>query len=400
MMNKNDLSHQIRELVANLENQVRDWRRHFHMHPELSNGENKTSQFIYNTLQQMDLEPATIGETGIIATLQGEKGPGPTIGLRADMDALPILEEAEVDFVSVNQGIMHACGHDAHLAIMLGTAKALSLLKHYFAGQVRFIFQPCEEMPPGGAAQMIQAGILENPSVDNIFALHVNPNLPAGTIGLKEGVIMAAADIFTLRVIGSGGHGAAPQQTIDPIVIAAQIISSLQTVVSRYTDPTQSAVVSIGQIAGGTAHNIIPNEVFLKGTCRSLTEESRKKIHSLVEQLISHTTKAFGADYELDYQYGYPPVINNPELIKMIKEVCIDSFGENNTIELVSPFMGGEDFAYFTQRCPGAFIHLGVGAPNTPNYPLHHPKFSIDESALAIGMELMIKIALKSLRRG
>ncbi|MDW7675629.1 MAG: amidohydrolase, partial [Bacillota bacterium] len=317
-MSNADIIEHINKLTDLIFPEAIKWRRQIHAHPEIGFKELKTSELIFNVLEQQGLQPKIIAKTGVVAVIEG-KIAGPTIALRADIDALPIIEEADIECKSQLHGVMHACGHDAHAAILLGVAKVLGELRHLLAGKIKLIFQPSEEVPPGGALPMIDEGVLKDPDVDAIFALHVNPHYPAGVIGIKEGVMMAAADVFELKIIGAGGHGAAPHQTIDPIIIAAQLINALQTIGSRLVNPTEPVVVTIGRISGGTTHNVIPNTVDLKGTCRSLNNETRRKLHHSLERLTKAIVDGYGASYQLNYHYGYPPVINHKHMAEIVR---------------------------------------------------------------------------------
>jgi amidohydrolase len=392
-----NLASKIKLLAADVFPSVVHWRRIIHACPELGFAEVQTSQLIYEQLIKFGLSPERIAGTGVVALIQGTAVRGPCVALRADMDALPIQETTGLDFCSMYSGVMHACGHDAHAAILLGVAKVLTQLKDDLVGGVKLIFQPCEESPPGGAVEMIKAGVLENPAVDAILALHVNPHFPAGVIGIKEGVVMAATDIFELEVIGSGGHGAAPHQTIDPIVVAGQLIMALQTVASRLTDPVEPVVVTIGQINGGTAPNIIPSSVLLKGTCRSLSQIMSKKLHHIIDELTANMVKAYGGAYRLEYHYGYPPVINHKKITELVRKAGRQIVGPGKTLGIQSPSMGGEDFAYYCEKIPGAFFQLGAGDENSKNHPLHHPGFTLNEQGMLVGVEVMTLAAIEIL---
>ncbi|MBS4025359.1 MAG: amidohydrolase [Clostridia bacterium] len=396
-MTKNNLVSKIKLLAADVFPQVVDWRRMIHACPELGFAEKQTSKLIYEQLTNLGLSPERAAGTGVTALIQGTLNSRSVVGLRADMDALPVQEETGLEFCSTFPGIMHACGHDAHVAILLGVAKVLTELKDSFAGGVKLIFQPCEESPPGGAIEMIKAGVLENPVINAVLALHVNPHIPAGVIGIKEGVVMAAADVFEVEVIGSGGHGAAPHQTIDPVVIAGQLIMALQTVASRLTDPVEPVVVTIGQINGGTAPNIIPSSVQMKGTCRSLSQIMSKKLHIIIEEIIANIVKAYGGAYRLDYHYGYPPVINHKKIVELVRKAGRQIIGPGKILGIKSPSMGGEDFAYYCEKIPGAFFQLGAGDDNNENHPLHHPGFTLNEESMLVGIEVMALAAVEVL---
>lgn len=393
----NNQVERVKELAKEVFPQVVNWRRQIHANPELGFQEYQTSELVFQQLKQLGLQPKKIADTGVVVFIPGNLGPGPVVALRADMDALPVTEAADIDFKSAAPGIMHACGHDAHVAMLLGVARIMVELQNSFFGGVKLIFQPCEESPPGGAIDIIKAGALTNPDVEAVVALHVNPHFPAGTIGVKDGVVMAAADIFELKIIGSGGHGAAPHQTIDPVLIAGQLIVALQTIASRLTDPVEPVVLTIGQINGGTAPNIIPGMVELKGTCRCLSQEMSKKLHRLLEDIASGIVTAYGADYELKYRYGYPPVVNNKKIVDLVRKAGRQIVGSGRTLGIDAPSMGGEDFAYFCQQVPGAFFQLGVGFNDKENYPLHHPGFQLNEEGLSTGIQVLSLTALEVL---
>jgi len=372
-------------------------RRDFHKYPELSFQEKRTSKIVAEKLESWGIEvKRNIGKTGVVGFLKG-KNKGPTIALRADMDALPIQETSDIAYKSVNDGVMHACGHDAHISILLGTAKVLSEMKKNIHGEVRFIFQPAEE-GFGGAKYMIEDGAIDG--VDEIYGLHVWNYQQSGTIGLKPGPVMAAADKFTVKIRGKGGHGAAPQGTIDAIIIASNLIQNLQTIVSRNTNPLDSTVLTIGKINGGYNFNIIADEVILKGTTRAYTEENRSLIKSRMEEIIEGTEKMFGGKIDLNYEVGYPPVINNEIITKNVKDAAIDIVGDKN---VSSPYlsMGGEDFSYFSNKIPGCFFFLGSAPKNRKplTTPHHCSHFDIDEGSMLIGSSIFIKIIENLLMR-
>ena len=372
-------------------------RRDFHKYPELSFQEKRTSKIVAEKLESWGIEvKRNIGKTGVVGFLKG-KNKGPTIALRADMDALPIQEISNTPYKSVNDGVMHACGHDAHISILLGAAKVLSEMKKNIHGEVRFIFQPAEE-GFGGAKYMIEDGAIDG--VDEIYGLHVWNYQQSGTIGLKPGPVMAAADKVTIKIRGKGGHGAAPQGTIDAIIIASNLIQNLQTIVSRNTNPLDSTVLTIGKINGGYNFNIIADEVILKGTTRAYTEENRSLIKSRMEEIIEGTEKMFGGKIDLNYEVGYPPVINNEIITKNVKDAAIDIVGDKN---VSSPYlsMGGEDFSYFSNKIPGCFFFLGSAPKNRKplTTPHHCSHFDIDEGSMLIGSSIFIKIIENLLMR-
>lgn len=392
----------VRLQVRSLHAQVITWRRQIHQHPELGFEETLTAQFITQKLDQWGIDYTSgIAKTGIVATIQGDR-PGPVLGIRADMDALPIQEENEFEYRSKHPGKMHACGHDAHVAIALGTACYLASHRHTFSGTVKIIFQPAEE-GPGGAKPMIEAGVLQNPQVDAMIGLHVWQQLPIGTVGVKAGALMAAVETFRVTVLGRGGHGAIPQQTVDSIVVAAQIVNALQTIVARNIDPIESAVVTVGEFHAGTACNVIADTARLSGTVRYFNSQYADYFHHRIEQLISGVCGMHGATYELSYEKYYPPLINNPRITELVRNVALDVVADTDSLmsnplipnDRVTPHcqtMGGEDMSYFLQEVPGCYFFLGsANADRGLTFPHHHPHFNIDETALALGMELFIR---------
>lgn len=378
--------------------QVVAWRRHFHQYPELGFQEFKTGELVGTVLKDLGAQVSRVARTGVVGLLSGERA-GPTVALRADMDALPLEEETGQVYASRHPGIMHACGHDAHMAIALGTALLLAKNKKRWQGSVKFIFQPGEECPPGGAQQMIKAGVLHNPEVRAVLGLHVYPWLPVGKVGLKEGTVMAADDNFKLTIRGEKSHGAAPHQGVDAIVVAAQAVLALQTVVSRMVDPLEPVVLTIGTIHGGIRRNVIASRVEMEGTVRTLSQQAREKIHPLMVQVLDGVTAGFGATYQLDYQMGYPPTVNDPQLVSLLREALAQELGEANVVSLTNPSMGGEDFAYFAQQVPSVFFLLGVGREAEAKYPWHHAKFDIEEEALKYGVRVMTRSVLELLAK-
>ena len=374
-------------------------RRDFHENPELGYHEVRTSGIVAQRLHALGLDDIRTGiaGTGVTALIPGRKGAGRTVLLRADMDALPILEENQVDYVSRNPGVMHACGHDAHTAILLAVARILMERRDEFAGTVKVLFQPAEELPPGGAKPMIDAGVLQNPTVDAAFGLHINQDGPLGTIDMRSGPAMAAADRFTVVIRGKGGHGAKPQDCVDPIAIGAQMVTALQTLVAREVDPVESAVVSVCAFLAGDAFNVIPDTAELRGTVRTFTSGNR----DLLEQRIGHLVRGIGeamrAEVSYSYQRGYPATINDPEMTQLAWRAAEETVGDGNVIE--SPLMmGAEDFSYFLENVPGCYWF--VGSRNEERglvWGHHHPRFDLDEAAIAIGIESMVRTTLSYL---
>ena len=385
---------------SGLEEEIRDsfgedivsLRREIHREPELGFDTKKTAEKVLDALEGLPLEVETgLAKNGIVATLKGE-GDGPTVALRADMDALPIQEETDLPFASEEDGKMHACGHDGHTSMLVGAVRALSQdhLRERLNGSVKFIFQPAEE-GGGGGRVMVEEGVAE--SVSSIFALHLWPGLPFGKAATKAGPIMAAADAFEMTVKGKGGHGAMPHLTTDAVAIAAQIVTALQTVVSREVNPVAPAVLTVGEIEAGFAFNIIPETARLGGTVRTLDADLRKQIPKRMEGLARGIARGMRGDAELDYRFSYPVARNDADAAEFALGVIGELFGEENVVELTDSSMGAEDFAFFLEHVPGAFIWLGVGDVSG----LHTPKFAFDEEILPQGSALLAALALKSL---
>lgn len=387
----------INDLIEEVKEEVIGWRRYLHMYPELSFQEVKTAQYVYETLKTFgDLEISRPTKTSIMARLKGQQ-PGKVIALRADMDALPIEEENDFNFVSRNLGVMHACGHDGHTAMLLGAAKILTKLKGQIRGEVRFLFQHAEEQPPGGAQEMVNAGVLEG--VESILGAHLVSTLPLGKIGLSYGPMMAGADTFKITVLGKGGHASQPDQTIDPIAIGAQVVTNLQHIVSRYQDAQETSVISVTQFHAGSAINVIPSTVTIGGSVRCFNPDLQKKIPNFIERIVKGITEAHGATYQFNYQFGYASVINDEEVTRVIDETVCEVFGEDCR-ELVKPMMASEDFSAFQKVVPGSYVSIGAGNEEKGIiYPHHHPKFTIDEQALADGTKLLVHGTLKLLNQ-
>ena len=388
-------SSNLNKLASEMKEQVIAWRRYLHENPELSFQEEKTAQFVYETLESFgNLELSRPTKTSVMARLIGAK-PGKTLGIRADMDALPIQEENTFEFASNTPGVMHACGHDGHTAMLLGTAKILSSLKDEIKGEIRFFFQHAEELFPGGAEEMVQAGVMDG--VDLVIGTHLWSPMEVGKVGVVYGAMMASPDAFNITVKGQGGHAALPHQTVDSVAIAAQVVTNLQHIVSRNTDPLDNLVVSICQISGGFAHNVIPGSVELVGTVRSFDPSLRESIPGKMERIIKGITEAHEGSYEFKYNFGYRPVINDEEVTKVIEETVLEVFGEE-ALDMMKPTMGGEDFSAFMQKAPGCYFNVGAGnVEQGITYPHHHPRFTIDEDALEIGVKTFLHAAFKFL---
>lgn len=361
--------------------QLITWRRHFHRYPELSGQEQETAAFIAAELKKLGFEvKEQVAGHGIVAVLPGDEKKK-CVALRADMDALPIEEKNEHAYRSQHRGIMHACGHDAHMAMVLGAAKYLS--QNPPAGSIKCLFQPSEERVPGGAKFMVAEGALENPKVDAVFATHITNRYPMGTLAFCPGVTMAGVDFFQMRILGKGGHSSAPHLAVDAIAIAAQAINALQTIISRNIAATDAQVLTFSSIHGGAAHNVVPEQVEMTGTLRCLSLETRDKVLALMHKTLANVTEAWGAGYELDYDYGYPPVSNDDAALKLVQEVAEDLPGAS-VYRMRTPFMSGEDAAYFGLHTPLAFFFTGSGSEKH-DLSWHHPSFDIDENALPYG---------------
>ncbi|MBX9857759.1 MAG: amidohydrolase [Gemmatimonadaceae bacterium] len=373
--------------MDDLSSRVIDWRRHLHRHPEVAFQEHGTAQFIADTLERIPgLAITRPTATSVVAQLDGAQ-PGPTVAVRADIDALPIHEENDVDYRSTVPGVMHACGHDGHTAIVLGLATRLAARREELAGRVRFIFQHAEELSPGGAEELVQRGVMDG--VDHVIGLHLWSPVSVGKIGLISGPAMAAPDTFSCTILGAGGHAAAPHQTIDPIAIGAQVVTALQQVVSRAVDPLDPVVVSITQFVAGTTFNVIPNSAYLAGTIRTFDAELRRTVPQQMERIVRGITEAFGATYQWTYEPGYRPVVNDAALTERLAQVVTRTFGADTLVPL-RPTMGGEDFSAYQQRAPGVFAF--VGARNEARgltHPHHHPRFDLDEQSLHIGLRYL-----------
>jgi amidohydrolase len=398
-----DLS-RVRLSIRSLQPQLVAWRRRLHQKPELGFQEKLTAEFIAQKLQEWGIEHQTgIAQTGIVAVIKGnnlspQHSPQQTekvLAIRADMDALPIQELNEVPYCSQHDGVMHACGHDGHTAIALGTAYYLHQNRHTFAGIVKIIFQPAEE-GPGGAKPMIEAGVLKNPDVDAIIGLHLWNNLPLGTVGVRAGALMAATEIFNCQISGKGGHGGMPHQTVDSVVVAAQIVNALQTIVARNVNPIDSAVVTVGSLHAGTRHNVIAATATMGGTVRYFNPAYAEFFKHRIEQIIAGICQSHGATYDYDYTALYPPVINNAEIAELVRTVAEEVVETPVGIVPECQTMGGEDMSFFLQEVPGCYFFLGsANSDKGLAYPHHHPRFDFDETALAMGVEMFVRCVEK-----
>ena len=381
---------QLQKKAFDLKDQLIQWRRDFHMHPELGLSEFRTSKKVLEELTRLDIKVTSgIGGTGVTGLIKGGQK-GKTIALRADMDALPITEENDVPYRSRNRGVMHACGHDAHTSILLGAATILAGLKKSLKGNVKLIFQPAEEITEGGASILVRHGVLKKPAVNAIVGLHVMPRFPSGKIAIKEGVVTAATDKLQIRIIGKSGHAARPHEAVDSIIIASQIINSIQAIITRETDALEPKVVTIGHISGGEAHNVIAKEVTMSGTIRTFSKETRQNLHKLIINRCRSIARDMGAEAQIKITPGTPPQANHPGLFNVLKVAFYDSLGKESVEEFRTPSLGGEDFAYYSEKVPGFLFLLGCGDDKgKTGYPLHNSRFDFDEAVLPKGAAAM-----------
>ena len=372
------------------------WRRHLHANPELSFEEHETAAFIERTLRSFGgLEIERPAGTAVVARLHGAR-PGKVVVLRADTDALPIQEENTLPYASTRPGVMHACGHDGHTAMLLGAAELLVGRRDELAGEVRFVFQHAEEVPPGGAREIVEAGVVDG--ADLVAGVHLLSTLHTGHVSAVPGAVMAAADLFTVEILGHGGHGANPHETVDPVVVAAQVITNLQQIVARETDPFDSVVVSVTTLAAGTARNVIPGSARIGGTVRTLSTTRREEVRRAMERVIAGVTSAHRADYRFDFEIGYDPVVNDRDAAEAVQRAIVAELGEEALVE-VHPVMGGEDFSAYGAVAPAVFFWVGTGNEELETmFPHHHPRFDIDEAALRDGIAVFARTALDALR--
>ena len=381
----------IQEKIAGMKDWLVEVRRTIHMNPELGFEEVETSKLVVGWLEKFGLQVKTgVATTGVVGLLKGAKG-GKTVAIRADMDALPLEEANEVPYRSKVRGKMHACGHDGHVTILLGVARLFSSLRAQMTGNIKWLFQPAEE-GGGGGRVMVEEGVLENPKVDAVFGAHLFPDLPMGKVGIHEKEGLAATDRVVITMKGKGGHGAYPHLSRDPILAAGHLITQIHSIVSRSIGPLDSAVITIGKVSGGTAFNIIPDEVELLGTVRSLTAPVREDLKRRLEEVARGVARSFDLDCQVDFQYGYPALVNDPEMSHLVASACGRGIGEEN-VEFLKPSMGGEDFAYYLQKVPGSFFRLGCrNEAKGIVHPFHSSRFEMDEDALPFGVEMFARI--------
>ncbi|MBD1385762.1 amidohydrolase [Mucilaginibacter rigui] len=391
------IKEKIQALAKDIFNDVVANRRHLHSHPELSFHEVETSVFVANKLEELGLEYHKMADTGLVALIKGDKPSDQVVALRADMDALPITEANDVPYKSQNPGVMHACGHDVHTSSLLGVAKILTNLKSEFGGTIKLIFQPAEEKLPGGASLMIQEGVLENPKPAAVIGQHVMPLIDAGKVGFRAGKYMASTDELYVTVRGKGGHGAQPQQNVDPVVITAHIITALQTIVSRSADPKSPSVLSFGKVIANGATNVIPNEVYLEGTFRTMDEKWRSEAHIKIKKVAEGIAESMGGSCEFNIMKGYPFLINEEKLTAKTRANAEDYLGKENVLDL-DIWMAAEDFAYYSQVADSCFYRLGTrNEARGITSSVHTPTFDVEESALEQSVGLMAYLAVKQL---
>lgn len=388
----------IKQLARSYFNDIVSVRQHLHKHPELSFNEFNTQKYVIGQLKHIGIENIKMmANTGVVALIEGKDAGKKTVALRGDMDALPITEQNDVAYRSVNEGVMHACGHDVHTSCLLGAARILHELKDDFEGTIKLVFQPGEEKLPGGASVMIKEGVLGNPDVNCMIGQHVMPLLPVGSVGFRSGLYMASTDEIYVTVKGKGGHGAMPHLNIDPVLITAHLITALQQLVSRMGNPSTPSVLSFGKVTANGATNVIPDEVKLEGTFRTMNEKWREEAHKKMVKLAEGLAESMGGSCEFDIHKGYPYLQNNPEVTARAKQAAINYLGEDKVVDL-DIWMAAEDFAFFSQQVPATFYRLGVrNEAKGITSSVHTPTFNIDEEALETGMGLMAWIALEEL---
>ncbi|WP_174733310.1 M20 metallopeptidase family protein [Mesobacillus harenae] len=386
------------QVKSELKAKLLEIRKHLHKYPELSFEEFKTSEYIGKCLSEWGIPFNRICETGIVVDIIGEMGSGPHIGIRADIDALPIQEKTGLPFASCHPGIMHGCGHDGHTAILLGTVYQLYNQRKNLNGRVRCIFQPGEEAD-GAAAKLIEQGVLDNPNLDAMLALHLWPHLPHGTIGIRYGAITASCDDFIIEIEGMGGHSARPHQAIDAIAISAQVLQAIPAIVTKFNNPVEPVVIHIGKIAGGTANNVVAERVTLEGTTRAVTYETRERIKAQLINIVQNITQSFGGKAQVHYKESHSPVINSEWVTKAIEKSSVELFGRESVVQLKEPSMGADDFGAFAEKVPSTYFRLGTAQGEQTTYDLHHPQFNFDDSIIPIGVNLLTYTVLNRLQK-
>lgn len=388
----------IDEIVEKYYNLLLNDRRWLHAHPELSGGEERSAAYIADVLRSIGLQPTErVGGYGVVAVIEGAR-PGKCVALRADFDALPVTEQTNLPFASATPGVCHACGHDAHAAMLLGAARVLNDMRSVFSGTVKLIFQPSEEnAADSGAKRMIADGVLKQPAVDAIIGQHMNPQFPTGMISVQPGAITAASDRFFITIQGKSSHAAKPELGVDAISIGAQVISALQSIISRNVSPMDSAVITIGKIIGGSSYNSIAETCEMEGTCRNLNPKVRDEMPQRMEQIIRGIAEGMGAKYSFRYIHGYSPVINSQELYQIAHRAAVELVGADHVCTQ-PPALGGEDFCFYTEQVPGIFYRLGCQKEGAPFWPLHNGHFDPDEQSLKIGCRMLVTTALDYLK--
>jgi amidohydrolase len=398
--NRGDLLGRINKKVEAIRDRMIKFRREIHKNPEIGGSEEKTSSFVAGILEDNDIEVKRgVAGFGVVGLIRGSAN-GDTIALRADMDALPIQDNKSVDYASSVPGLMHACGHDVHTAVLMGAAIVLGSIRDRLKGNVKFIFQPSEERPTGGAEYMIKAGVLENPAPSAIVALHTFPEMEVGSIGHRAGIMTASSDRFRIVVKGKSGHASRPHQTVDAVLVSSMVINTIHHIVSRRTDPRYPAVISIGTIEGGSSPNVIADIVEMRGTVRTLDPKIRDRIPVLIEEVVKGITQTMGAGYEFNYKQGSPSVLNDWTLDQLVKKCAADIVSAQRVHEMPEPYMGAEDFAFYSEKVPGVLFRLGTSNKKKGiTSPLHSAHFDIDEDAMAIGTSVMSWIAVNYLNK-
>ncbi|MGE6376928.1 M20 metallopeptidase family protein [Peribacillus muralis] len=391
---KNEIS--MNDIKEKYESYLQHVYKHLHQYPELSTEEYETQRFIENELQKLHIPYRKMANTGVCAEIHG-KQPGKTILLRSDMDALPISEQTNLEYASKIEGAMHACGHDAHITVGLGVGAFLQKRKAELKGTVKIMFQPSEEVHPGGAVRMIEEGVLENPKVDAAICVHTNPYLLPGQFEVKDGYMLASSDRIYISLIGKGGHAAAPHQSVDAIAMAGQFISSIQNIVARQVSPLDKAVVTIGEIKGGYTSNAIADRVDLAGTVRTIDKGTQDAIEAKIEALLHSITNFWGGTYTYEFERGYPATRNDRHMTRLAIDAALTSIGKNSMIELENPYMSGDDFVYLSQSVPSVFIYWGTGTEDKECFPWHHPKFHVNLTSLNYGVALTTQLILSYL---
>lgn len=390
----------IKKLAEDRLPEMIEMRRHLHRHPEVSYKEFETTNFIIDKLEKLGIPTDRPLETGCVGVIEGGISSDRVIALRADIDALTMEEEGDhkAEFLSQNKGAAHCCGHDGHTANLLGAARILMESRNEIEGKVLLVFQPGEEKLPGGGRLLCETGYLQGQGVDVIYGLHTKPNMAPGQIALRKGPLMARPDEFEIEIIGKGGHAASPHETVDPIVLAAEVVNRLQTIVSRSVNPTDHAVVTVGKLWGGSAHNIIPKKVNMLGTVRTFSQDVAHLIRDRIEEIVKGVTQSAGGNYHFNFNEGYPAVINTPWATDLLMETAQQIIGNENVYLMDDPIMAGEDFAFYQQEFPGVFFFLGSGSKEAGStYSWHHPKYNIDEQCLKTGAALMASLVFQKL---